>query len=640
MNPLALNPRLRKEVRPLVYPLFAAIALELYRRSMFGLHSPARTVFVYEWFDVALVYIFGLAVAFFAARAFAVEYQEKTLSLWLCQPISRTALLRDKFVALAIPTGVLAVVVLECCLPGLGNPGVWLALGLGLLSAIASAVSAPLLASVAKTAIGTFALILCAQYVAVMGFLLIGAAISAHYPLPDGLRYALSAVAYLGFIAFFAGFGWIRTLTLESIEGRVVGTGGTEAAVGFLRVQRQGALRNLARKELNLHRGSILVAGVFIAVVGLMGVTNHFAAPSVRSIVDMLSIIPFAVYLPVMTLLSGATAFADELSLGTHAWGLTQPVSARSQFLIKFGVSFFVFCLLGLAIPALVVLAYERFFPGHDFIHYADFRPKNGNPTGIARNFSVEIPVAGFFLCFWISSVVPNLVRAGLIALAVFVGWIAIVVLAFVRGFGLDWGTVFPLRWDTTRVGPMVRLAYWYEQQPDYVRRAVLVALLTSYFVLLVWLAAANWRRATFPRRQAATQFLGTCVYLLCFALVWVELETSEVRVERAENEFVSAVTFSIGNAIRRITPDSLDETTERIFTWQQIESSGELNPAVRQMYAGSTHEVRLKTKFLKRGGYYQYITIDPGLRYPDPFTKVMQRTWVWRPPEKHPKAR
>jgi len=322
--------RMYKEARPLFWPWCAVVlagALPFFR----PLHS-------ITW--VSEVGFF-LGIPLLASVAFGDEFQHRTLSLLLSQPISRMEIWREKLsiTAIAVFTAVLVFFSswkMSGVHTGRENSGYLAA------AAIVFVASAPFWTLFTRSIVGGVVLTFGVYtFIFVLGgqVLFWGRGYSK---LGTSTFIATMSIVFLGYAGLMLWLGW-RKLTRFQATGGVGGDDLLTAApgvlpgalVGWLRCRPTGAVLNLFRKEFRLLRPvwliSLLAAldWACLTLFGLpyeRGFSRNFETAVV--IVGVVSTLMIAI-------LAGTLSLGEERTSGTHLWHLTLPVSARRQWFIK-----------------------------------------------------------------------------------------------------------------------------------------------------------------------------------------------------------------------------------------------------------------------------------------------------------------
>ena len=328
--------RMYKEARPLFWPWCAVLcagALPL-------LHPP------YPLGEISYLG-FVLGIPLLAALPFGNEFQNRTFSLLLSQPISRMEIWREKL-------SITAIVVFTALLVFFSS---WRASGvhagreiMGYLAAtaIVFVASAPFWTLFTRSTVGGVVLNFGVYiFIFVLGnqVLFWGTGYSKQ---GTSTFVATMSIVFLGYAGLMLWLGWRKLARFQAI-GDMAGddllTAGPNvlpgALVRWLRCRPRGAVLNLIRKEFRLLRPvwliSLLAAVGWgcLTLLGLLyprGLTRIFGTALVDVGVISTLMIP---------ILAGSLSLGEERTSGTHSWHLTLPVSARRQWFIKLCMALF-----------------------------------------------------------------------------------------------------------------------------------------------------------------------------------------------------------------------------------------------------------------------------------------------------------
>lgn len=436
-----MTPFIRKELRSLAIPAGLVLAA-----TLVGAWAASGLVLFprqHSWDLFALAWFLGTPLV--AASSFGTEFHHRTMTLLLTQPVPRGRVWMEKWFCLVGVVSVLAVAQVVSVLvavqePSLKAESLWTVVVPGFrLTAVMFAVmivcSAPLWTLLARSTIGGFvATSVMVMYVeATIGFLgwlssrvvyWVTGTISAHAvfglatPVADGVRAAYSLLTlWLGW-RVFARF---QTVGTGFFDGQ--STDLTAARWAVLRPRRGGAIGNIVRKELMLHRPTFLVAAAFVAVwlalrLVLLLRTAAMGPASAADAADVLTGLLLLAYMPFVIALTGIMPAGEDCSLGVRTWHLTLPVSTRSQWAIKLVVSLVVGFVLVLVLPALLTATVAD--AGAVFFHAA--------PGDFFKPFAVIVVTGGIVLGFWASALLGDTVKAA-VGIAVVAFALALVVL-------------------------------------------------------------------------------------------------------------------------------------------------------------------------------------------------------------------
>ena len=331
--------RILKEARPLFWP-WCAVALA----------GALPLVYPLDW--TPLIYLLGFfVVPVLATLSLGNEFQHRTLSLLLSQPVGRMEIWGEKL-SVTIVAIVSAVLVFSLALratsfhPGrqeLAFAGAWI---------VAITASATFWTLFTRSTVGGVALNIGVQsFISfTVPWVNLADGLRARGYLAPGSHLVPSAVTFV-FLCYAGGMLWLGGRTLARFQA----TGGmasddllmagpdvtSGALAGWLRCRPTGAVLNLIRKELRLLRPVwliILLAAVGWACLTLFGLlhqrgsTRNFETAVI--IVGVISTLMIAI-------LAGSLSLGEERTSGTHSWHLTLPVSAFRQWLVKLFVALF-----------------------------------------------------------------------------------------------------------------------------------------------------------------------------------------------------------------------------------------------------------------------------------------------------------
>jgi len=329
--------RILKEARPLFWP-WCAVALA----------GALPLVHPFDW--TPLIYLIGFfAVPLLATLPLGDEFQYRTLSLMLSQPVGRMAIWGEKLSVTAVAI-VSSILLFSLALRatafhpgriGLAFAGAWI---------VAITASATFWTVFARSTVGGVAL-----NIVVQSFLIL---IVPWANLAERLRARgyFSPVIAIVFptVAIFCYGGlmlWLseRSLARFQVTGGMAGddllTAGPDVMpgtwAGWLRCRPSGAVLNLIRKELRLLRPVWLIS--LLAAVGWACLTLFgllYERGFSRNFETTLVIVGVVSTLMIASL-AGSLSLGEEKTSGTHAWHLTLPVSAFRQWLIKLCMALF-----------------------------------------------------------------------------------------------------------------------------------------------------------------------------------------------------------------------------------------------------------------------------------------------------------
>jgi hypothetical protein len=409
--------------------------------------------------QLALVAYF-LGAALLGSLSVGHEYLHRTLSLQLALPIRRQRLLVVKLGVLAVMLATLAAVAYAAVLrdgrfpPGntLSVPALPLLLGLFVAPWLTMALRSPAAGAVLSLAIPSVLAVASTEVESRLGL--------------HGHHVRLSWVVLLATCAVGAVATWRAFLRLEEREAledlRLMPWPRTRLATPSPAATRRHPFRRLVAKELRVQHLAPVVAGLYVlawlACLVLPGVYG-----------ELRWTLSGVVYGPVLGMLIGTVASAEERQLGTIEWQVLQPVAMWKQWGVKAIVVFGLAAVLGKGLPtAMDLLA----------------------PTSAGISFPGQPPPLSVILLLTAGTLyVSTLCSSG--ALAFLAAGPAVLVALWFRHFALSsmWRAIAPAWWlnATPRARTFASLPVI--DVLDGVFEASLVAI-------LVWFAMENHRSA------------------------------------------------------------------------------------------------------------------------------------------------
>jgi len=437
-----------KEARALFRPWCGVVilcALPLFHIS----HTLSET-------SVAFCYI---GIPMLATLSLGYEFQHRTFSLLLSQPVGRKMIWGEKM-SVAIVAVLSAALVL--CIGWRSafqqDPKLWLVAAIYLIATVPSATFWTLFA---RSTIGGFLLNGIFPYILIL----------VHWneifgPNPSQVPSitalwitAFAALCYAGVMLWLGGRKLARFQVAGGMAGDNLLMAGSgvmpEALAGLLRCRPTGAVLNLIRKELRLLRPLWLIS--FLSLVYLTALTlfrflhlRDSAAPFPEGAYVLLYI-PVILFSPLIAILAGSLSLWEEKTSGTQSWQMTLPVSARRQWMIKLFIAVFTGLVCAVLLPVLAMVVLGLIFGTHSmFVDQAmvgltiaggSIGLAGGSLFGLLFRFVVQA-IPGLLLTaliltvasFWCSCAVNGTVRAALLYVPAMVavllagrcgGWIA-----------------------------------------------------------------------------------------------------------------------------------------------------------------------------------------------------------------------
>jgi ABC-type transport system involved in multi-copper enzyme maturation permease subunit len=403
--------RLKKEARALFWPWCAVLTagvLPFLWPNSYALKLNALS--------------FWVGVPLLAACALGREFQQRTLSLWLTQPLSRAQLWSEKIIvafaaaasaALVSGTGLFSFTWREVDIT-------WkVAVMICVLVATAAA---PYWTLASRSTIGGLAMISC--YLVSL-FLLVGKI----GPRPGAAPPAsLEATTVTGiFVAGVCCAGlmlWLGARKLAgfqvqggSADGDLVMTGPAvmpETWAEWLRCSPTGPLANAIRKELRLLRPLWWFTALmllYLACGTLSGVVPAFPLPlphhpdqwTLPDLVYWAVFCTLGSFFLLLPVFAGLLSLGEERSSGTHAWLMTLPVSSRQQWLLKLAMALVAGFACAALLPLLVAIGAGSLFGSP--LMFVNLRE--------LRAWLAAVPVLTF-ASFWCACAANGTLRAAL----------------------------------------------------------------------------------------------------------------------------------------------------------------------------------------------------------------------------------
>ena len=399
-----------------------------------------------------------LGVPFLAALPFGSEFQQRTLTSLLAQPVDRGHVWLQKFLVVLIATGSTASLFAFAnrvefgVMPDLWAVAAWMA---------AAATGATVCTLVAKSSIGGLALSSGCFWIFLLAWSYVADQVRSNGILPIWFVGA-TVFAVLGYCVGSVLLARRVFLRLQSADGELGQDLLASSRLGFLaldfswlRSRPRGPILNLLRREFHLLR-----------IVWLLGTCSIFVWSALllfgsigRDRMELASIpIALAVLLGLMiALLAGALSLGEEKTQGTHEWQLTLPVSPSVQWSLKLLVALFSCAICAVGLPLCVLMA--RGWIAHDLYSYLGSVP-------LWFWFTAAISVT--LLTFWSATAIKGTVRAILLFFPL------IFALGFANAFVQDWSFSFSNRLVqlfTTGIDPFssfIMTMAWIDQRASF----------------------------------------------------------------------------------------------------------------------------------------------------------------------------
>lgn len=346
--------RMRKEVRAMFWPWCLVMAA-----AVTPLVLPQS---LHEWLEpIGMIGFYG-GILFLAALSFGNEYQHRTLTLLLAQPVDRMEIWREKLTVTLVAVISTAMVFFLCwrSTAALGPTemmlvGAWV---------IAVSTSAPYWTILVRSTLGGFVLTFgVPQAVIMLSWAILPVDVRKDlWPANTALAtvYAFALLTYAVVMLLLGRRALARLQVSGGMAGDDLMVAGPsvmpEFLAGLFRSRPTGATLNLVRKELRLLRPVWLITAV--AIVGWTSLVLSGSVPergSARQAPVIVVIVAITSLLT--TIIPGCLSLGEERTSGTHAWHMTLPVSARRQWLVKMLTAVIAGPVCAVIIPYLILVA-------------------------------------------------------------------------------------------------------------------------------------------------------------------------------------------------------------------------------------------------------------------------------------------
>ena len=586
--------RARKEFRSLAWPAVLILFATLLAAAWSWQEAGPGSLLSMQLASAA----FYIGVPLLAASVFGTEFQQRTVVLLLSQPVSRTRLWLEKSTILAVMAGVLVAVQAMLLRGGPFQPG--RAPGVELLFVVAIVCSTAFWTLVARSLIGGLAFSLAAVFLIELAgrFLTetFGSPISGNAFFLDNSAMTAARVLYS---AAALWLGWRLFLRLEVASGDTdIASWDAAASATWspLRARPTGALFNLVRKELQLQRATMLIAGLFAAcwltALAVMALRQSGTRPA-----EIVFTILLAMYLPLAVVLAGAIPAGEEETIGLRAWHLTLPISVRVQWLVKLAVSLVVAGVLVVSLPLGLVAVTTAAVP-----------IPQGGAFPLLRPVALEFMAVAVLVSFWAATLLGHTVRAAVATALAGIGLAAAWGLASWAGHAAAIAprveTALMVRWQLTPddlfvADPRV-LSKW-----GVISAGIVIALVTLGQSLAAF-GRARTDRGTLARYAAG---LGAAVFLVgfCFSTASGNLFALYRYAPMRELTGALQAVASAAPRAERLQP-----------TVAELEQTGRLSEPARRWLRGVEISVQAVTPMNSPQPYHPRAFYRASLRFPN----------------------
>ncbi len=311
---------------------------------------------------------FFAGIPLLATLSLGNEFQHRTVSLLLTQPVSRTKIWGEKLSVTIV--AVLSAALVFCYSWRSAfqqNPKLWVFAGAYVITIIASATFWTLFA---RSTMGGLALNINLAYFVILGPVLAYSTAEEWEEILGNLSpgrlwtVAFPTLCYAGVMLWLGGRKLARFQVTGGMAGDDLLMAGPsvmpEALAGLFRCRPTGPFLNLIRKELRLLRPLWLIT--LLTALGWTCLTMFRLLPKPGqhfhpSLALMVLLGPVFMLPVLIAILAGSLPVGEERTAGTHSWHMSLPVSARRQWLIKLVVAVFSGFVGAVLLPNLVMIA-------------------------------------------------------------------------------------------------------------------------------------------------------------------------------------------------------------------------------------------------------------------------------------------
>ncbi|HLH32834.1 MAG TPA: hypothetical protein VKY31_16650, partial [Terriglobia bacterium] len=400
------NIRIMKEVRGLFWPWCLVTAL-----SMLHVFDTTQSRGFSAWMASVSAYGFFVGIPLLAVLPFGNEFQYRTISSLLAQPVGRVQIWTEKLVVmLAAAVSASFVYYIIWRVPLEHSVQNWVFSAVFLLTSVAAAslwtlVSGSIIGGVILT--GAFPMLLL-----VIGINLTDIAVLRHQDqtetFPILVAVAVAAVCYAA-IVFWLGY---RKFVQLEIKGDAAGRDLMNSIpkifpqpLAWLGGPRtRGPFLNLLGKELHLLQPVWLLTLVWFGVIACLGALRLL---HVRDTLNgYIAVGAVGVYVLLVSMLAGIVSMGEERQSGTHSWHLTMPMSVFRQWLMK--------CVINMSagfICGAVMIGFAAVVVGAPFLQTLGL-----NDSQLTTNQALDMLTASVLALtvtgFWCACAVKGTVRA------------------------------------------------------------------------------------------------------------------------------------------------------------------------------------------------------------------------------------
>lgn len=463
-----------KEARQLAWPW----ALVMTAGVFASLNIPVSLPFASHLERAALPMGFLFGIPLLAALPFGSEFQARTMTLRLAQPIERSAIWREKMVmTIALVWSPAALFAFAAWRQdAIGGDIATLCSAMALLATT----SVMPFTLIARSTVGGLALSIV--FHSILGSLWLWALNSTYdmqkaqsVPAPFWWAAAVIIVADAVAMVWWGRRLMLRFQVQDGMQAGEAFVPGVQLVPTFLvemfRCRATEPFGNLMRREVRLLRSLwplVLMScatWAFIAAFGWVPIDRRQ-----RAFTDVIFGLSLMLNM-IIAVLAGALSLGEDKALGTHGWHMTLPISPSVQWLVKLLVAVFTSVLFGAVMPIFLLLM-------GGWLRGAPWRYVSGDQLWA---FPLEVTVLSL-LAFWCACVVRSTVKA---VLWLFPVLGSLMMAGAVSMWFAESFVVRPLqdRIDLIKWGPRLQGMFWLQDGPQ--RLFIIAALPVLLFALV-----------------------------------------------------------------------------------------------------------------------------------------------------------
>jgi hypothetical protein len=591
------NIRVLKEARSLFWPWCLVMAM-----STLNVFSTAGDRGFASWMASMSSLGFFIGMPLLAVLPFGSEFQHRTISSLLAQPVARFQIWTEKFIVmLAAVVSASMVYYIIWRVPLERSLQNWVFSAVFLVTSVAASslwtlVSGSIIGGIILT--GAFPLLLLT-----IGIDLSDIAVLRRRVPTDAfpVLFAVSAAAVC-YAAIMFWLGYRKFVHLE-IKGDAAGRDLLGAIPNIFpeSLTRSGAGRNrgpfgsLLAKELHLLQPVWLLTLLWVGLIACLGALRFL---QVRDALNgLMAVGAVAVYVMLVCMLAGVVSMGEERHSGTHSWHLTLPMSLFRQWLMKFVINICASFVCGA-----VMIGLASVVVGAPFLQVFTLRVDSEFSTTQALSMLTASVLALTVTGFWCACAVKGTVRAA--------GLILPVVMAVTTSMGMPGLLLEGSPWTSQIIDYLVLKTHAFPVSYGLLRFALQPGWIWVTLILgsLVLVALFQSYRMFRRERTESIANIGRPLIQLCVVGFLV------ASVQGLPYRFVSdiyrqqdAVMREVGRAVDNLNldPSTLDAAHPKPITEEELANVYPLSSLTRTWLANARIAVTPKPNHLVRWMIY-----------------------------------